>query len=293
VKNFLKQLFIFLLVILAINTLLFVVTRNIYYSEYEKVELHHETYLLADSRGEALGSYSDKYSIHNFSDGSDSYKDLYRKLTFLINNTKIKKVYLTADEHGIAKYRESKNNEDRSIYFLNLEVRNTELIPLSYLEFFENKYLRKYIIFFNAKAKDLLIAYFKNFVKSSKKEKQEWHLFENEKQEKQAVARFERQFNEETQSEEMLQYLRKIISTCKDNQVELVGIKFPVVDAYLKKINDLENKKIDSVLLNHDIIIIDLREEFNNKPDLFKNQDHLNDKGAVLFIDRLDKELFQ
>jgi hypothetical protein len=89
-NKFLKKCSILISILLIANTILFFPGKKIYYDTYSIPSLKFDSYLLSDSHGEALSNYLEDYGIYNFSAGSDSYEDMYRKLEYLLdmfNNT--------------------------------------------------------------------------------------------------------------------------------------------------------------------------------------------------------------
>ena len=80
----------------------------------------------------------------------------------------------------------------------------------------------------------------------------------------------------------MKTYLMKIYDLCKNENIQLVAVKFPIS----KELNELKGELsffADSLLLENGCKMIDLSRSLNNKPSLFKDADHVNEKGANWF----------
>jgi hypothetical protein len=138
-KKFITDITKFTVILLTINIILFFIGKKLYFGQYDIHSLENSAYLLSDSRGQALNDLTEKYGIHNFSYGSDSYEDMYRKTQYLIRNTEVKKIYISVDEHSLTSYRERKNNLDRSVIYCTPQDFG------SYYEYFKHRYIKRHI----------------------------------------------------------------------------------------------------------------------------------------------------
>ena len=86
-KRFYYNIFIFFTLILLFNSILFLFAKSKYYIGYEKRPAKRfSAFILSDSHGLPIGDFSEKYNVFNFSAGSDSYFDMKRKISYLLEN---------------------------------------------------------------------------------------------------------------------------------------------------------------------------------------------------------------
>ncbi|MFT7421881.1 MAG: hypothetical protein ACI9QN_002812 [Arcticibacterium sp.] len=286
-KRFLLNgLGLFILLLIA-NFFLFKVVYRIYLEEYEKVETTFSTYILSDSHGVPLKQLLDQAEVYNFSAVSDSYIDMERKLSFLITNTKVKRILITVDDHTLSTYREDGNNTDRSAFFA--ETNNFS----NQYDFLRAKYLRYYIVFFNAKYQSLLKPYVLSRIFRVDKrvaKSDQWSDLSGAKREELSLDRFNGQFKERQKSEILKKSLEKIISICKSNDIELTGIKYPISESYFRLVGD-KTYNAEGLFLEHGLRVLDYKKLYLKNPDFFENQDHLNFEGGSMFFRYLVEKL--
>ena len=75
-----------------------------------------------------------------------------------------------------------------------------------------------------------------------------------------------------------------------ENDVEVVGIRFPLSAVFIEEIKDtpLDTKKAASKL---DLKVYDYKYLYVDRDAFFKDQDHLNNAGVEDFIIRLSKDV--
>lgn len=263
-----------------LNIIGFLLVKGLYLDEYNIDEVTEESLLLSDSHGLPLGDVS-RFGVSNLSNASDSYLDMERKLRFVLKHHKVKKVFLTVDDHTLSSYRDDLNNEDRSVVFTDLNSFENGL------ELFVEKYFRYYVIWFNPKYSSILQQYIKGKKKSKKDKKKPWSSLNNNQRLEQSRGRFERQFSSTDTSVVMRESLEAIIQLCKDEGVELIGVKFPLAGEYNDLVGEL-SYGAEQVFYENKLKVVDFKRspELNNSH--FDNQDHLNRIGG----DWLSKKIF-
>tara|TARA_R110002072_G_scaffold3334_4_gene24647 strand:+ start:1995 stop:2888 length:894 start_codon:yes stop_codon:yes gene_type:complete len=285
IKLFLKQVSIFLLLLVVLNFLLFFLIRGFYIKDYDEVDLGYSEYLLADSHGTPLGDFTEIHDVHNFSGQSDSYLDMERKLRYLIRHTTVKKIYLSVDDHTLSPTRENQNNLDRSAYYTDKEDYS------SYKEFIYEKYLRYYCVFLN----DRYSLVIKNFLQNElfdfskwggSRSKSSWEDMSALQQEEISTDRINNYFESTFPSVVMSGSLERIIAICKANDIELIGLRFPLTKTYLD-ILDNESYNADSILTINNLHIIDFDSLYMEQDYMFRDMDHLDKEGGEKFADVL------
>jgi len=83
-----------------------------------------------------------------------------------------------------------------------------------------------------------------------------------------------------------IKYLNKTIQLLKESGIKLVLVKYPVSKPYFEAISERINPKLvdqEFVRLKDKVKILDFRNLYFGRPELFSDPDHLNQKGAEEF----------
>ncbi len=225
-RLFLRNIVLFIIPLLLINLWFYSIVYSLYLKNYEDVALNYKTYMLADSRGTPLLKTDSLNSFYNFSAGSDSYEDMERKLNFLIASSSIERLIITVDDHTLSKYRETKNNNDRSIYFKKANSFN------NLYGMFKDKYLNRFFPLLSPKGRDIIKVYFSK--KEKGKERKKWINFSESERIESCKIRVAYQFPDEEKSKILTQSLQRIITLCMDNNIKLYGLKLPLAKELLE-----------------------------------------------------------
>lgn len=273
-KKFVINVVVFTFILGILNLVIKLILNDIYFDDYNNVELDKNIYLLADSHGAALGKFENS-NIFNFSAASDSYYDLKLKLKFLIRKADVKIVLLSADDHILSPYRDNANNKDRSVFF------SSGSDFTYYSQYIWDRYIDYNLVLLNSKYGSLLKNYLKSGLSPAETEKDEnWDARPKEIKRELSIKRFEKQFAYNSESENSREDLREIIKICKENNINLLGIKFPISEAY-NQIKGNHSYKADEIFKENDLKILNFNQlkSFQND-SLFKDQDHLSKMGA-------------
>ena len=282
IRRFIKNSLHFALYILLINIVCFAVIKVTYYDKYSAFDASYDTYLFSDSHGHQLDSLTESIGIFNFSDPSDSYEDMLRKIKYTIVNSEVKKIIISADLHNLSTYREEQNNLDRSaIYATKTDYEH----PFGQ---FKERYFRRYVPLLNSKSRDALLLQIKSLIPRTLAPVTLWSEKSNKERLADAKKRTDIHFDGSERSKKMEALLLDIISLCKENNIEVQGILFPLTPEYRSQEN---GRGYDAApLLSHqNIRILDYSALFENRADYFRDQDHLNDFGAEAFVRQLAK----
>ncbi|NNL01407.1 MAG: hypothetical protein HKP39_03960 [Eudoraea sp.] len=282
-KKFALNLLFFIAIILLINCYFYKIVFENYFNEYEYVDLNNSTYLLSDSHGLPLEKQNNQFQFYNFAAGSDSYIDMKRKLQYLVENSKIKRLLISVDNHTLSIYRDNQNNLDRSNYFAK---RNEYSNLYAYLK---EKYIERFIPFISPKSRDILKINFQ-LEDNKTKVRKEWNTLSKKEKKAISIKRVKQQFPESNYSTKQKNALNDIISICNKNNIELIGIKFPLSNEYLDALDD-SNYNSDTLLISNRIKVYNFSKQYVNSPALFKNQDHLNQTGGKMLSLKIYKIL--
>lgn len=272
-KRFLRNIAHFTVYLIVINVICFIAVDEVYYKEYSEFDSTFDTYLMADSHGDALGDATEAYGIFNFSDPSDSYQDMLRKVRYTISHSEVKKILISVDDHTLTTYREENNNLDRSVIY------STGADYKSAFHQFLQRYVQRYIPLLNGKSRDALLMHIKSYLPTTARQNLDWKEKTQSDRNQMAVDRANLQFDNSRRSKALEGYLQEIIALCRENDIVLEGVKFPLTSEYLENTKD-KGYAADRVLKKQGLKVIDLSQIFRNKISYFRDQDHLNEKGA-------------
>ena len=262
----------------------------------------HITYLIVgDSHGyvDIDNKILNKLS-YNLSQMSDSLLDIYSKLLFLIdNNVKIDNIIIQLDPHLYANYRIFRNNNEVIINYLDYNSY-TKICNVNYLEF----YLQKIPVFsqknrnfvFKSSIKKI-INLFSNTQRNPIKENIIFSINDQSISERNinSVKRSNYHFsNGILDNDNIKDVFIKIVRLAKKNDIELIGIKYPVSKYYYESTSYKYNHFIESINYfteGHIDSVLDYEKLFYNKDEYFHDPDHLNVNGAIEFTKILNHQL--
>ncbi|MHC1690787.1 MAG: hypothetical protein AB9833_08145 [Bacteroidales bacterium] len=288
-KKFIRLLFKFSLIIIALNTVIFVV-KELTFSPYYLHPTKYKSYLLSDSHGYKLYDLTEKIGVANFSFHSESYLDIYRKLMYLTSRNKTDTLYISVDDHTLSPYREISNNDYKSIKYNftqgNYNFLDYAIFKLQYYIVIFDPNIRAIIThFIGSQVKKLFSFADKNKVNANKAP---WSSLSRATKLKLAEARVKEQFPSDTSSKKLEKSLLEIINLCKQKNIKLIGIKFPLSGEFLEILGN-KSYKADSILISQGIEVWDFKSIFSNIDNYFEDPDHVNPEGANVLIDSLSR----
>jgi hypothetical protein len=159
-KKFVLKILSFTFLLSLISIYSFWIVERYYHSGsgYSEVDLTFKHFVLADSHANALDGNLEKYGIHHFAYGSDSYLDMERKLSYLVKFADVETVFITLSDQALSSYREMQNNLGRSIQFDNPENYG------NLYEYAKVKYIERYITLLNPKVRSLVRVYTQSII---------------------------------------------------------------------------------------------------------------------------------
>jgi hypothetical protein len=284
-KKFILGVLSFLLILLIFNGVVLSFANLHYYKNYDKKpSKNYSSFIMSDSHGLPIGDFSEEFNVYNFSAGSDSYFDIERKIKYLIENDyKIDTIYMTVDDHALSPHREHANNLDRSVIYSSEDEYD------SHFSYLREKYIKYYLAIFQPRVRTLFKQYLKEnfkhiYIKKNDNPNKDvpWYKLSENERIKRVEIRKQAQFGSEFKSKKLEETLIEIINLCRMNKIELIGIKFPIPNTYVKILGD-KNFGADKVLLSYGVTVIDSKLIFIDHNEYFKNTDHMNSKGGKIF----------
>lgn len=283
-KRFALNISVFLIGLLIFNYFLYIKVFEIYLEPYLIFDNPKgvKTFLLADSHGQAMGENLSSIGIVNFAANSDSYLDMERKLEHLLSNHEVERILLIADGHTLSNYRHKSNNLDRSIQF----VKNSKKDPVvkNRFKFFWKKYVSGYIVPINEKSSSIVRSYAESlFTKNNQSIKKivsnKVRKYDTEKMALKLERRSLKQYGP-SKSDKLADSLERIIATCKEQKIELIGLRFPITQDYYEVVKD-QDFGAKQLMESKRVLVLDFINVFSDHNEFFKDQDHLNKNGSL------------
>jgi len=288
-KRFILDISIFLFGLLLLNACIFfmvdaLATDDGYLQRVRNAAPDTLGIVLADSHGTRLDDKALAASgIANLSAGSDSYDDMLNKLRYAMDHYPLKLVVISADGHGMSRYREFTNNGDNS----GLLVGGSGLLAAAH----------RYLPIIDARRRDLfkgsLSASIGRLLSSKAKvASSSPSLAWKDKPNRSELAsrRAGTQFSFSEPSTVLRDTLLEIVALCKARGITLVGLKFPLSGDYLKAIAG-KDYGADAALKSAGVAVLDHESRYRERDELFEDQDHLNTSGGSIFTRLLLDEL--
>ena len=290
-KTFLKNIAIFTIGFLIINVLIYhFLFKPAIFDKYlfnDNTIESYNIFLVSDSHGEFLGNTPSKNKIYNFSNTSENYLDMYLKVQYLTSVLgKNDTILLAVDNHNLSSYRNGFGRINENIIYAD---DFSEIEPSAIQTDFHFKKFTKYIPLLQPEYNKSVIQYATR--SDSKTTKiQRYSSLRPEEKEKALRKRFLEQFENKTVSHQQKEYLQKIVTLCKNKNITLVGLRFPITKDYYSMIKE-NDFGINDFWKSQDLPIIDMHNMFFANDDYFADPDHLNKIGAEVFCKEIHTRL--
>ena len=284
-KKYFLRILLFTAGVILINTSILLISNKYYFKYYENFPETTDkdtVFILSDSHGGPLKQNLREHGVYNFSIGSDSYFDMYRKLIYLKKNSKIKKIIITADDHTLSMYREKLNNKDKSVHYLDIEDK--DFLLKDKISILKEKYFKRYVPLFNGKTAKIVGKYLINVFKLKKKVNYDWATNENKL--KDSKKRAKTQFKSLESSDDLRSCITEIVRFCRENEIDIIAVKYPLAKDYLIEVNG-RNFGADEHFESLGIKTYDFSKLYIDHDEYFANQDHLNELGGQIFAKEL------
>lgn len=230
-----------------------------------------KTFVFGDSHANCLRQYAKKFNLQHVAYGSDSYKDMRRKLEYLLSReVKIDTILLTVDSHTLSTYREEQNNDQYSSLIDNLLVRYLPIINAQYTTTLPIIFERKVLAKINLAKKDI-----NSKVKT-------FEDLSHEERTNLIHSRWNTQFKGKQTSEELRGELETIMNICEKRNIFLIGVRYPLIAEY-SIIVDSNDFGALQIFKDKGYPVLNYQNE-KLPYSFFKDQDHLNEVGGLELI---------
>lgn len=304
-KKFLYQILIFVVVFLMANLFVYnFVTYDLLIEDYQvsaQKMNEFDKFIFSDSHGWTITKgvpvskkKLERENIYNFSYGGDSYVDILYKLNFLLrSNIRIDTLLISVDDHMLSSYREKWNNEERSIIYASSSLF-LDYNPINRVQFIHEKYLNRYLPLLNPNNSQLLRKYLLSLILGSKEpekndEKQTWYKKSQTYRFNKSKKRADLQYPSDFASITLKKALKQIIEISKNKNIDIIGLKFPLSPTY-RTITKTKGYSADKMLTQSGFKVLNFQKMFNRET-YFSDQDHVNKRGSIIFVDSLISKL--
>lgn len=290
-RRFIRDIVVYISLILLFNVLIFFATRPLYDdSSYLSTVVDSDpstkVFILSDSHGTKLDSKTlQEAGITNLSIGSDSYSDMYEKARYVIDNFNAKTIIISVDAHTLSKYRENSNNNDLS-GLLNETRGNFYSLVSTYFPLLNTRYRDLF--------KAFVLSRFESMSNRMQPSKDTSHIDWVDALNKEEIARsrFQYQFPTESESELLRKDLQRIIDLCAENSIRLIGIRYPLALIYQNMLNG-HDYGAKEMFVQQNIPIFDYETLFDGKDDYFSDPDHVNTEGGMKLSQLLVEDVLE
>ena len=288
----------FILIIISLSKLVTVDVNAGYKRQIADLVKRQPKYLMfGDSHSHAIKQENLDEDIFNFSFGSDSWSDIYLKLEFCIQQSiPVRTVLLQCDQHMFSEYRHKKNNSGKTILISNFS-RYCDVYNMNPVHFFMNRYVFKKFPILEPGVLRLMfqkkIQEFRRPNNGTPVAGRKWHELSEEERISDAKAKAKLYYRPAViniYDSNLAEIFYKILSICETNGIEVIGVRFPLTEEYIGVLSSIDLTSVEQVYANSSIKLLDFRNRIK-EARFFKDEDHLNDQGAKIFVQMLVDEL--
>jgi len=244
-------------------------------------------FMMGDSHARVIQQQDlNAMGITNFSFDSESYFDVYNKLHYLIGNHSVDTIYLCVDDHTLSRYRQYWTNAHRSIYFSDYQYYK-QYYRINLRNFLYKKYISIHLPLFDTSHSLILRKRVAAMLKGEKPRSYGNSDFSNvpvEQRIRRSQQRIKTQYPGPEVSEPLTLCLKEIITICENENICLIGVKFPLTREFFEELDD-RSYGADSIFMAHHLTVFDYKGIFLDSISYFRDQDHLNIKGSGLFME--------
>lgn len=259
---------------------------NIYFEKIEKViENQPKIIFLGDSHVETIKQAELSDNVGDLAFGADGINEMYIKLLTMIEYNKKLEIVFVSTEPQIFNGSKSPNSTFMNTFLLrindSLNVYNKNKID----------FISEFVPLFN----DNFINYFLNdlylkFKPEIKKEKIHWiDLNPDERRLIASNTGKSDHLNIMSQPQDLIVF-RNIVEVCKNNNIKVIGINFPVSEDYINECKNEDYLKVKTFINNLDFYKVLDYSLTIHEPVYFKDEDHLNPLGIEKLIKILEEE---
>jgi hypothetical protein len=129
-----------------------------------------------------------------------------------------------------------------------------------------------------------------SFKRKYGRQRRQWADYSIDEKRIKTAARVKQQYAEIMKSNKMISTLKDIFTLCEENDIYIVGLKFPMTKEYLAAMTNQQNT-LNDIFISNNIEIINFSHSFIEYNNLFADVDHLNNTGGKLLSTMINNKL--
>ncbi|MDX1909018.1 MAG: hypothetical protein SF053_18420 [Bacteroidia bacterium] len=254
--------------------------------------------IAGDSHPEVLDNKFLNEEAYNISSGGDGLKEVYVKLKYVLERpNQVKTLLLTTDPHMVGRKRINSANKsflnayvlriwDFKIYGKDAASVSSDMVPL-----FNDSYME----YLNQKIKDVFSGATdkRQLYEDLRQDHSLWgsDRFTQEERVGYAIKTGRSDFSGVLEDTTINGYYRRIFQLCQEHNIQVYGVKYPAMNEYLAQLDPADEQKLNTFFSQLPFAgMLDYR-KFPQEPRFYKNEDHVNDAGALILLGRLETDL--
>lgn len=103
--------------------------------------------------------------------------------------------------------------------------------------------------------------------------------------------RIKKQFRDPLVDEDLFTVFKNFLAFAKEKGITVIGVRYPITSEYLENAKAYNLKDLDTRYNQLGIMVLDYRGLYDKHEEYFRDPDHLNTGGAVLFTKKLIVDL--
>jgi len=281
---------------------------------YRDIAASVRVLILGDSHPAYLHSEELPEGWHNLSFFSESAYEWYAKLYFALEHSPdLHTVVIPFDYHNFTSTAARSSNLRNVLRFLDSESAQ-DLLSMGWFNFTKVKTGLLFPLLnsseratFQSVLIDDIYMFFINKIIDKKQPRQvsvdgnfnlinsdltTWDKYTPEERTARALERLEPQFRNGAANEDLINVFKKLIALCQSRGIRIIGVKYPLAEEYNSLVHGFESGSTDKLYSTVKVGgVLDYSRTYEKSPELFRNQDHLNDAGNLKFTKRLVGDL--
>ncbi|GHV08409.1 hypothetical protein AGMMS50229_16780 [Campylobacterota bacterium] len=280
-KQFIIKLGIFAALVLTVNMLLFVAVYRANYSNLYRNDFEGEkfsSFLLGSSDAESMGNIMEEYGIYNYGAArKQSYQNMQDKLEYMLfNKIAIDTIYLSISDYAISVLHDA--SPDRAY---DMRIRKNYSNSFEYIN---DRYIKYFAVLMNSYALAGTAILYRGTVLQSPPPRR----FSEWSDEEQILAVESAANWYSARSKDMTQALVNILEICQENNITVIGLKYPYAT---RSVEMLDRHGGDDIMKQYGVRILDYRKLFVGHDDYFNDQVHMNQEGKQEFVKVFAKDI--
>lgn len=289
--------------VLFFNAILWLGSQHLLFADYGEgfsgvSQTPYEVILFGDSRVAALAQTGIHERAMNFAYPSDTLQDTVAKLLYCLERGEgLKVVLLQADDHMLDVYRLQMNNRKRVVRFSSLPAYRASYGGRAHQYIWE-RYVENYLPvvaldrskLFQRAIHGSLKTWLRQGLLGAETQAapvDDWSRLSAAERRQRAEKRIRTLYSTE-QSFTLQKALRMVVKIGREHGIRILGIKYPLTPEYRGLAEaGFKGQRVDEILRAEGIEVKDFSALYDTNPEFFKDEDHLNSRGASVFAQQL------